>query len=133
MRDLSILLRAMQLYAHNCHNTTKGSNFFADHDFLSELYPTYEATYDSIIERTIGLGLNPDLARVTLEAASLVASSPASDVGCFVVLLTLEQELCSKCQEYISTAQLSEGTKQLLGDICDKSEARQYKLRQRAK
>jgi DNA-binding ferritin-like protein len=133
MRDLTTLLRAMQLYAHNCHNTIKGPSFFADHEYLGELYPVYEVTYDSVVERVIGLGFDPDLSQVTLEAASLVANSPMGDKNCFQVLLVLEQELCAKCQEYISTTPLSEGTKQLLGDICDKSEARQYQLRQRVK
>lgn len=133
MRDLTTLLRAMQLYAHNCHNMIKGPTFFADHEHLGALYPVYEATYDSVVERVIGLGFDPDLSQVTLEAASLVASSPVGDKNCFQVLLVLEQELCSKCQEYISSTPMSEGTKQLLGDICDKSEARQYQLRQRIK
>lgn len=133
MRDVAILLRAMQIYTHNCHNMTKGSNFFADHEYLGALYPVYETTYDSVVERVIGLGFDPDLAQVTLEAANIVASSPASDEGCFQVILMLEQELRVKCEEYVKTTLLSEGTKQMLGDICDKSEARQYQLRQRIK
>lgn len=131
MRDVAVLLRAMQLYTHNCHNLMTGVSFFADHEYLGTLYPIYEVAYDSVIERVIGLGFDPDLASTTLKAATMVAQSSATEQHCFSVLLSLEKELCTKCEEYIQSVALSEGTKQLLGDICDKSEARQYQLRQR--
>ena len=44
--------------------------------------------------------------------------------------LMMEQELCKKISMAIA-AGVSPGTEQMLGDLCDKSEVRQYKIKQR--
>jgi hypothetical protein len=44
----------------------------------------------------------------------------------------MEQELCKKISMTIA-AGVSPGTEQLLGNLCDFSEVRQYKIKQRIK
>ena len=71
MKDLAILYRAAQLLAHEKHNLVAGRTFFEDHEFLGDLYGTYETAYDGIVERMIGLGAmaGVDLCDVGVSAA----------------------------------------------------------------
>lgn len=131
MIELSILFRCMQFYAHNAHNLVSGNSFFSDHSFLGDLYDTYSSIYDDVIERMIGLGVKidaPTLVKIQVEAVNKLSKA---DNNIFTTLLSLESEACQMIQSYISVNELSEGTRQMLGDICDKSEIRQYKIKQR--
>lgn len=135
MDKLAALLRAAQLTAHNFHNTTKGVSFFADHEFFGEAYEAYEADYDAIIERDIGLGETSfDLAAITREAAEKAAvydpSDMAADEMC-AVLLSMERLIQAECERL--DPEVSIGTSNLLQGIADKSEMRVYKLKQRIK
>ena len=129
MNDIAALLRFLQLYTHNAHNLCYGETFFQDHDYFGELYPAYEAAYDNVVERMIGLDLNPDLIQIQEISVSILKKYPS---GSFQTILEGEKKLCLKIQQLVPSSQ-SEGTKQMLGDICDKSEIRQYKLKQRMK
>lgn len=134
MKEIAVLLRAMQLYAHNAHNLVKGSLFFQDHDFLGELYPMYEADYDSVIERMIGLGSSPDLVQIQIDAVEHLKQHPSmfqENKECLKLILAMEQSLCSLVEAIIQGSNPSEGTRQMLGNICDLSESRQYKINQR--
>lgn len=134
MREIIILLRTMQLYAHNAHNLSRGSLFFQDHEFLGDLYPEYEKHYDSVVERMIGLGQQIDLLEVQVMAVEQLRSLPSmsqENKEMFMLILDMESSLCSLIDAIIQGSNPSEGTRQMLGDICDKSEARQYKLNQR--
>lgn len=135
MKEVAVLLRTLQLLSHNCHNLAKGPVFFADHEFLGELYPVYEKSYDSVVERALGLGLEPDLVDITVDAAQMLPyfSNFKENRDCFEMILKLEQSLCKQIEQYLQSTKVSEGTKQLLGTICDESEARMYQLRQRIK
>ena len=44
-----------------------------------------------------------------------------------------EQELCQMLESMIKSIPTSEGERQLLGNICQSSESRQYKIKQRIK
>lgn len=126
----------MNIYAHNCHNTVARTPFFQDHGFLAGAYESYDDAYDSIVERMIGLDLPCNLVEIHVLAVQNLQKLPAEyteNIKCFETLLLLEQTLCSKIEESISAGGMSEGTRQLLGDICDKSEARQYQIKQRIK
>lgn len=130
---LAIVLRAAQLFAHNAHNLAHGDEFFADHAYLGELYEKYEETYDSVVERMIGLGETIDLTRVQRVASNTMDGWGAAD-DCdkaFGTLMRAEKLICGAATEALASA--SEGTKNFLQGICDESEMRQYKIGQRLK
>ena len=131
--QLIIILRAAQLYTHNAHNLIKGPVFFEDHEFLGDLYPKYETTYDLVVERMIGLNIPINLTETQVGAVQVlqrlnISSDPNMIFSSIIQLekmINQKSEQCSKLPEY------SEGTRQMLGNICDESEQRQYKLKQR--
>lgn len=131
MKDLAILLRCMQLYTHNAHNIVKGTTFFQDHNFLGELYPLYEESYDSIIERMIGLNqLNEkDIISVQVEAVNYLKNIKLDSKDIFQTIVICEKEL----QELCSKIKGSLGTLNLVAQISDDSESRVYKIQQRLK
>ena len=129
MEKIAMVLRSLQLYAHQAHNLISGKEFFADHGFLGELYPAYEADYDDVIERSIGLGKPINIKKVNQAAAESLQDDSSVKENCFEEILQSEEYLCEVIQD--SLEGLSEGTRQLLGGIADKSEMRQYKLKQR--
>ena len=136
MEQLAILLRSIQLYSQNVHNLAKGSLFFADHDFLGALYEQADAQYDSVIERMIGLDMSPNLANIQLQAANLIKDKPHSaseNKIYFKVILEMYMTVCQLIQQLVKDPNMSEGTKQLIGDIADKAEMNKYKLKQRCK
>lgn len=128
--NLVTLLRYMQFYAHIAHNKIGGETFFQDHAFLGELYAGYEGDYDDVVERMIGLDEELDLIEVHKEAVSDLKVPKSYDL-CFKEILKCEEELCKIIEDIIS--ECSQGTSQLIGGIADKSEMRQYKLKQRLK
>lgn len=132
MHNTAIILRALQLYAHNAHNLAKGKTFLQDHEYLGELYSAYEGEYDSLVERMIGIGEEPDLNEITKEAADAATANEFKDNdNAFSVLLVTEKELCSSIEKDMTDA--SNGTQNLLQTIADNSEMRQYKLKRRLK
>ena len=136
MKDIATLLRSMQLFAHAAHNIVSGAVFMQDHNMLGDLYPAYESEYDDVVERIIGLSsLSMEEIMMIQESAVMrmksVAMSQKENKGYLLVLLDMEKALCSMIQQPVQGR--TEGTKQLLGDIADKSEQRQYKLKQRCK
>lgn len=136
MEELAIMFRFAQLYTHNTHNLVARVPFFQDHEFLGELYPTYESDYDDIIERMIGKGTTPDLVQIQIIAADHLKQYPSTmkeNSDCFNTLLMIEKSLCSHMETLIKQGALSQGTINLLADKCDKSEMRQYKIGQRIK
>jgi len=131
--ELATLLRFMQLYTHNAHNLLGGPTFFQDHEFLGELYPVYETDYDNVVERVIGAGKSIDLIKTQVDAVSeLQKYGPCKSYQqCFQQLLSYEKLLCSNIEQMKN--KMSQGTLNLLADIADRSEMRQYKIKQRLK
>lgn len=131
MHSIAIHLRSMQLFAHRAHNDITGPTSFQDHEFLGELYPAYEAEYDSVAERMIGLGEKPDLASITVDAAKMSAMYPnvSKPKDILEFLLRCEVNLCKLIKADVPKA--TDGTQNLLQGIADNSESRQYKMRQR--
>ena len=123
LQPIATLLLALKLYAHRAHHLTKGSTFFSDHETLGAFYSAYDSAYDSIAERIVGLGQPVDLSAVAKDAAARSAISVANP---FATLLSLEKELCTAL-----TLKASIGTMNLLAQLADDSEVRQYKLKQR--
>jgi hypothetical protein len=131
MIKLATQLRYMQFYAHNAHNLCQGDTFFADHEELGDLYGVYEGLYDSVIERMIGLGQSVDLVKIQVEAAKMLDSEaePTAFSSAFSGLLTCENDLCKVISDANEGASL--GTQDLLQAMCNESEVRQYKFKQR--
>ena len=136
MKELAILLRMMQLYTHNAHNNAGGATFFEDHKYLGKLYPIYEAAYDMIIERIIGLyGVESlNLHQIQEQAILMQDGLPVIELenrNYFMKILECEGKLCSHIEALVKVPGITEGTRQLLGDIANDSEARQYKIKAR--
>lgn len=136
MKELAILLRSMQLYTQNAHNLVDKGLFFQDHDFLGGLYETYDAEYDSIIERIIGLTDSNaiNLMEVQIAAIKLIQSLPPKEtdnIAYFIKIEDMEKKL--RMQIAKINPSVSIGTQQLIGDVANASEGRSYKLKQRIK
>lgn len=131
MGDLATILRFLQIYSHNAHNQLSGTTFFQDHSFLGELYPAYESDYDDVIERMIGLNQTPDLISLQKQITEQLSNegTPNNYPQCYNNILKWEIILCKSIE--LLSKNLSQGTIQLIGDIANKSEMRQYKLKQR--
>jgi DNA-binding ferritin-like protein len=134
MQELAVVLRTAQLVAHNYHNKVSGASFFADHEYLGELYPVYEGEYDSVVERIIGLGMECDLPAVTQLAGERAAKYDPYDRQAdemFSDLLGLERQIQQWAVDFNKKATL--GTQNFLQGLADQSEMRVYKLKQRIK
>jgi DNA-binding ferritin-like protein len=125
----------MQLFAHSAHHLSKGQTFFEDHSFFGDTYSAVEDDFDSVAERMIGLGEEEmDVLEITTHAIAILKDSPSTDSSMedfFNYQLKLEKHLCETIKKSISS--VSPGTEQLIGEIANKSEVRQYKLKQRLK
>lgn len=138
MQELIIHLRAMSLFAHNAHHHVARAVFFQDHEYFGDLYPALTADYDSVTERAINLYGEKiaDLSGILLGVMNKLKGAPSvgvlHNIDFFKYQMQLEKELCSLIQRYIND-NLSEGTRQLLGDIANKSESRQYLIGRRLK
>ena len=131
MHTLASIYRAAQFYAHYAHNVIKGPTFFEDHEFLGELYGTYEKAYDTIIEREIGLGEKISIPDITKNACAYFESA-ANDADAktfFKRLLATEKQICAQIDKDMKGA--SNGTQNLLQGLADESEARQFLLKGR--
>lgn len=132
MDSIVLQLRALQLLAHRAHNECNGAQFFSDHEFFGELYPSYEGFYDSMVERIIGLESEKlNLAKLNVDAAQM-ASVNANSKDCAVFYRTIlrgEKDLCELIKKAMPKA--TDGTQNLLQGIADKSEQTQYKIKKR--
>lgn len=136
-KDLIVLLRTMYLFAHNAHHLVARDTFFSDHEFFGDTYGTLQDDYDGVVERTIGLlgekatGLDSLFSIITQEMTKTPSIEVVDNSDFFKYQLELEKRLCSMIKEIITTA--TPGTEQLIGEIANKSEIRQYKIQQRLK
>jgi len=135
MLELIVLLRASQLFTHHAHLVVKGSLFNQDHEFLSDIYQELESDFDAVSERMIGLGKEAEysLPIITQKIAEKLKSAPTSvkeNKDFFKYQLELEKQICQQVNALCKTP-ISEGTKQLIGDVGNRSEIRQYKLSRR--
>ena len=132
MKELAIVLRAAQFYAHHAHNIAKGSTFFEDHEFFGEAYAAYESGYDRVIERMIGLGQSVDINDIGVKAMKMASDHDSSgNDDCFEYLMEYEKAIVEMCDRFNASASL--GTQNMLQGLADDSEMRQYKIGQRLK
>lgn len=137
MQTLASIYRFLQLFAHAGHHLAKGCTFNQDHAFFGELYGAYEEAFDEVVERLIGTGkLKSVKDRIALDtkASAILAKTDSEELTCaedyFEILLEMETEICGKIEKLIE-GKLSQGTINLLAQLADDSEKRQYKLAQR--
>lgn len=137
--ELIVYLRAMQLFYHSCHNLTKGPLFFADHEAFGGFYSSLEKDYDDVVERAIpteGEGVADPVKQIQevykiLKEKNLTPVKENKDM--FLKGLECEKHLCKLIDIKCKSGKISEGTRQLIGDIANASEVRQYKISQRLK
>lgn len=132
LTDLAIAFRAAQFVAHNSHHLIKGATFFQDHEFIGELYESYAESYDTLAERIIAFNGTLDVIAVTSKAASYASSfNPEGKTSneIFSALLAVEKSFCNMIKAIVPSC--TDGTQNLLQDIADKSEMRQYKIGRR--
>lgn len=138
MKELLVLLRAMQIYSHSAHHLCKGTSFFSDHEFFGDTYSALESDYDDVAERIIGLygeqplQLQPLLVAVTQKLTDAPSIGVQDNKEFFIHQLKMEESLCGLIKKIID-AGVTPGTDQLIGEICNKSESRQYKIKERLK
>ena len=132
MKNLAVILRASQLYAHMAHNLTTGCSFFSDHEAFGSFYNEYEKDYDDVVERIIGLTGDCDITAITKGACDIVEKTKFKDtMHAYSVLLATEKSICEVATAENKKATL--GTQNLLQAIADRSEMRQYKIGRRIK
>lgn len=133
MEEIIILLKTLNLYAHNAHNLASRIVFNQDHEMLLEIYEAADTNYDDVLERLIGLKGDVSIAPLDLTAAQHNAklSQGSDNASKLKVCLELEKAICEKIEILVRAKQVSVGTEQLLGEICNTSEVRQYKLSRR--
>lgn len=129
-------LRMMNLFYHSAHNLSKGPAFEGDHEMFAEFYGAVDGDYDNVVERAIGMDLDSvadvcsQLKLVYQKLEKLPESS--SNEQNFQIGNQLEKELC-KIVDHICSLEISSGLEQLIGEIGNQSEIRQYKIKQRCK
>ena len=129
-----IAARVLQLYYHYCHNLVTGPTFLQDHEMFGGFYASVENDYDALVEYLIATLGNKAIETKAVNqllmkqlTAIQVESMSAEDM--FSKGLELEDELYSAIR--ILDAKGSIGVKNLIGDIAQKSDVRQYKVQQR--
>lgn len=139
LTKIAAYLRAMQLYYQACHNLVKGVVFNQDHGTFSSFYDAAASDYDAVIERAINIEGDQaaDLVTQMKEVYTHLKGKPCCGVAenkvYFVAALDCEKTLCQMIEAVCKDPTTSEGTRQLLGDIVDKSEVRQYLIQRRIK
>jgi len=128
-----IRLRVTQLYYHYCHNLTHGPMFFSYHELFGEFYPEVEVDYDKIIEYAVAvLGIESidtetinTLVAEELNEYKIEQMSPEEMIE---NSLKVEQDLYSDLNSLFQGSII--GLQNSLGGIAERSDVRQYKLKQ---
>jgi DNA-binding ferritin-like protein len=138
MKELLYLLRAMQIYAQSAHHLVKGTPFHSDHSFFGDVYSEIADDFDDVAERIVGLygeeplSLQPMMSAVTAKLMDAPSVGAEDNKTFYMHQLKMEDSLCKIIQKIIM-AGVNPGTEQLIGEICNKSEMRKYKIKQRMK
>src|SRR5574343_47939 len=138
MKELLAHLRAMQLYAQNAHHLVKGSSFHSDHAFFGDVYESVAGDFDDLSERIVGLygeepiALIPMLQSVQIKLQQAPSIGVADNKVFYEFQLALENKLC-ELVSVICKSGPTHGTEQLITEMCNKSEARKYRIKQRLK
>jgi DNA-binding ferritin-like protein len=126
---LAVQFRSAQLYTHNAHHLTKGPTFFADHEFLGELYESYTEAYDQLIEIILSDSVKLNLVNVQTASASKLSEIQGENY--FNTLIELELAVQSKVELLAAETGISQGVLNLIAGFAQDSKSRVYKLRAR--
>lgn len=138
MKELLVLLRSMQMFAHSAHHLVARAPFHADHEFFSSVYKEAESDFDGVAERIIGTMGEEHMELSSLMMGVMANLKGAPSVGVkenssfYMFQLALEDKLCALVASIVSQ-DVSPGIEQLVGDICNRAEMRKYKIKQRLK
>lgn len=113
--------------------------FHQDHEFFSDVYTFADGAYDSVIERIIGTKGEEGLhLKIILKGVySKLDNKP--DVGVtenkqfYLAILEQQNYINQEINTLCKSEEVSEGTRQLIGDIADKLEVLIYKTKMRIK
>ena len=136
LRTLAHALFLKNMY-HNAHHVVGRAPFFSDHKALGGFYEEADNEYDMLAEKFCAkygsekLSL-PLLMSMAAEKSKAMGPAPENKEY-FMRGLRAEQELCQMLEAMVKGIPTSEGERQLLGNICQSSEGRQYKIKQRVK
>jgi len=134
--EIIIHLKLMNIIAHYFHNTCSRVVFFQDHEIFGSFYEEYDKDFDDVSERFIGFFSSNDynlkmiMSQIN-EHLDVALGNYKDNAGMFHSILVMEEYLNSLIKIVCSSSECTEGTKQLLGDISNKSEKRIYKIKQR--
>lgn len=132
MEKLITTFLSARLYAHFAHHKTRGATFHQDHEAFGELYKTYDAAFDELVERAIGLGQNFDYHNLLKPATVACIACCVHDdrpEQFYQRLLFTEKEIQEQAEEAAKKATF--GTQNFLQGLADDSEKRVYKIQQR--
>lgn len=139
MLKLAQQLQAMKMCYHNAHHIASRVGFFADHDSLGSFYGQLDSDFDDVMERSIGLygtevaNLGVIMQGVAAKTATCPSNRATDNSALFSHGLQLETELVGLVEAICKSPECKESTKQLISEIGNKSEMRQYKIKQRIK
>jgi DNA-binding ferritin-like protein len=145
MIELAATARALQLWFHGAHHTTKGTAFIGDHvNLYGAIYEKLDGELDIIIEKAIGIGEDESVAcpvMLTARSLELLQQYP-SPVG----LTSLALVTCAKTlvrgylgflqhvsEELASSGELTLGLDDFLAASANGHETIVYLLGQREK
>lgn len=138
MKELAIIFKSMNLYARAAHHLAARTPFHSDHAFFAEIYEAADDAFDGIVERMIGLmgeesvGYPGILSQSVANVSKLPYTGVKENTVFYQVLLDMEKKVCEKANEIIQSG-VTPGVEQLVGELCNQSEMRQYKIKQRMK
>ena len=125
--QVATAFRALNLYAHQAHHMCKGATFMQDHAFFGELYSFAEDSYDSLVERSIGINDgDPNLSEIITKANDLISSL---NDDFYSHCLGISKEICD---EINVIKNYDVGTLNLLQGIHDNLSVFIYKMQRRA-
>lgn len=135
LTKLAARFRAMQLFAHNAHLLAKGPSFASDHKMFKGFYEAYEEAFDGLIERTIGLDgeYNPEASFKQIGEFMASTWGCRNPEECFEKLMDMEKRICTDVNDILTRMDVTQGVSNFLQGLCDESESRQYKIKQRLK
>lgn len=135
MQDLAMFLNVLGIFGRACHNLASGPTFLQDHELFAEVYGFAEDSYDVVIERCIGTGVEIDIQSINLRAATACSQVTIGDTNedKFSSVLEIFSQITSIIETLVDTETYSFGTEQLIGDIGNQLEVFQYKIQRRLK
>lgn len=125
---VAFMAKTGNLWYHAAHNTVSTCAFHADHAFYGEAYAAFDAAYDDLIERQIGLTGSADIVGVNTSALEAFAKLSLDTDSLVETAMELERDFISAIEGAMG---ISTGTDDLLAGLANAAEVRLYKLRQR--